>query len=59
MLTNKNRNKRGEKDAYNVLPTLLYMGRVSPSGVRRQVVRAIDNLNSKGKFFFSHFAEIV
>ncbi|GAA5798508.1 hypothetical protein HPULCUR_003912 [Helicostylum pulchrum] len=48
MLTNKNRNKRGEKDAYNVLPTLLYMGRVSPSGVRRQVVRAIDNLNSKG-----------
>lgn len=53
MLTNKNRKNQGEKDAYNVLPTLLYMGKVSPSGVQRHVVRAIDNLSSNSKFFFS------
>ncbi|KAI8090425.1 hypothetical protein BDF21DRAFT_411242 [Thamnidium elegans] len=46
MLINKNRKKEEEKDAYNVLPTLLYLGKVSPSGVQRHVVRAIDNLSS-------------
>lgn len=52
MLTNKNNTKEGGKDAYNVLPTLLYMGKVSPSGVQRHVVRAIDNLSSNGKCIF-------
>lgn len=48
MLTNKNGTKDGKKDSYNVLPTLLLMGK-SSSGVQRHIVRAIDNLSSNSK----------
>ncbi|KAI9478785.1 MAG: armadillo-type protein [Benjaminiella poitrasii] len=33
-------------DCFNVLPTLLSMGKVSKSDVQRHIVRAIDNLSS-------------
>lgn len=46
MLTNKNGTKDGARDCYNVLPTLLIMGKSPASDVHRHIVRAIDNLSS-------------
>ncbi|KAG2196323.1 hypothetical protein INT47_009318 [Mucor saturninus] len=47
MLTSQN-GKGDNKDAYNVLPTLLFMGKSDSEThiVQRHIVRAIDNLNS-------------
>lgn len=50
MLTNKNDTKDGAKDAYSVLPTLLFIDQLSSPGVQRHIVRAIDNLSSNCKF---------
>jgi hypothetical protein len=41
--------KHQGKDAFNVVPTLLLMGKEASSDVQRHIVRAIDNLNSHGK----------
>lgn len=50
MLTNKNGAKDGARDSYNVLPTLLIMGKSPASDVHRHIVRAIDNLSSNCKY---------
>lgn len=50
MLTNKNGTKDGARDCYNVLPTLLIMGKSPASDVHRHIVRAIDNLSSNCKY---------
>lgn len=42
-----NHKKSGEKDCYNIIPTLLYMGKSS----ERHIVRAIDNLCSNCKYY--------
>ncbi|KAI8975163.1 hypothetical protein BDF20DRAFT_914129 [Mycotypha africana] len=43
----ENKKKISGKDGYNVLPTLLMMGKsTSKSEVQRHIVRAVDNLNS-------------
>jgi hypothetical protein len=49
MLASEDGTKDGEKDSYNILPTLLFMGRLSYPGVQRHIVRAIDNLISNCK----------
>ncbi|CAO3655029.1 unnamed protein product [Mucor fragilis] len=47
MLTNnKKSGENKNKDCFDVLPTLLFMGKDSKSGVQRHIVRAIDNLSS-------------
>lgn len=50
MLTNnKKSGENKNKDCFDVLPTLLFMGKDSKSGVQRHIVRAIDNLSSNSK----------
>lgn len=51
MLTNQNGTKDENKHAYNVLPTLLFMGKSDSEThiVQRHIVRAIDNLCSNRK----------
>ncbi|KAI8641760.1 hypothetical protein BD408DRAFT_417615 [Parasitella parasitica] len=46
MLTNVKKSGENQKDCFNVLPTLLFVGKDSKPGVQRHIVRAIDNLNS-------------
>ncbi|KAL9546078.1 hypothetical protein MBANPS3_006844 [Mucor bainieri] len=47
MLTsNKKSGELKNKDCFNVLPTLLLIGKNSKMGVQRHIVRAIDNLSS-------------
>ncbi|KAL7316618.1 hypothetical protein PS15m_005696 [Mucor circinelloides] len=47
MLTNnKKSGGKQNKDCFNVLPTLLLMGKDAKPGVQRHIVRAIDNLSS-------------
>lgn len=52
MLTNKRGTKDGNKDSYNVLPILLFMGKSDAQRhvVQRHIVRAIDNLSSNSKY---------
>lgn len=52
MLTNKCGTKDGNKDSYNVLPILLFMGKSDAQRhvVQRHIVRAIDNLSSNSKY---------
>ncbi|KAG2190144.1 hypothetical protein INT46_005189 [Mucor plumbeus] len=46
MLTNNKKSGEKKKYCFNVLPTLLMIGKDSKSGVQRHIVRAIDNLSS-------------
>ncbi|GAN11506.1 hypothetical protein MAM1_0641c11069 [Mucor ambiguus] len=47
MLTNnKKSGEKKNKDCFNVLPTLLLIGKGSKMGVQRHIVRAIDNLSN-------------
>lgn len=50
MLTNDKKSGEKKKDCFNVLPTLLMIGKDSKSGVQRHIVRAIDNLSGNGEF---------
>jgi hypothetical protein len=50
MLTNNKKSGEKKKDCFNVLPTLLMIGKDSKSGVQRHIVRAIDNLSSNGEY---------
>lgn len=50
MLTNnKKSGGKQNKDCFNVLPTLLLMGKDAKPGVQRHIVRAIDNLSSNSE----------
>lgn len=50
MLTdNKKSGEKKNKDCFNVLPTLLLVGKDAKAGVQRHIVRAIDNLTSNSK----------
>lgn len=40
--------KEQGKDAFNVVPTLLLMGKEPAADIKRHIVRAIDNLSSNG-----------
>lgn len=41
--------KFGDKDGYNVIPTLLFMSKTTKPDIQRHIVRAIDNLSSNCK----------